>query len=85
MRIELDREELKSVVSEVVGELSDRFSDDDRLAYTESEAAELLGVKKTVLRDERLKGRIVPGKCGRNYLYSKKMLLDFVERNGADA
>ena len=80
MRLELDRDELKNIVAEVVGELDDRFGD-DRLAFTESEAAEKLGIAKHSLRDERLKGRIKPGKVGRRFLYSRRMLLRYIERN----
>lgn len=80
MEIRLDPQELKSIVAEVVAELADRFGD-DRLAFKEAEAAELIGVAKHVLRDERLKGRIQPGKSGRNWLYSRKMLLAYVEHN----
>ena len=81
MRIELDRDELKSIVVEVAAEMTGCFGDDSRLAFTEAEAANLLGIAKHVLRDCRLKGQIQPGKAGRNWLYSKKMLLSYVERN----
>jgi hypothetical protein len=83
MQIHLEREELKSVVAEVVTEMVDRFGDDDQIAYTEEQAAGKLGIAKHVLRDERLKGRIKPGKSGRNWLYSRKMLLEYVEQNQA--
>lgn len=81
MQIQLDREELKSIVNEVIAEIVGRFGDDDQLAYPEEQAAAKLGVAKHVLRDERLKGRINPGKSGRNWLYSRQMLLQYVERN----
>ena len=81
MQIKLDKEELKAIVTEVAAEMIGRFGNDDRLAYTENEAAELIGVAKHVLRDERLKQRIKPGKSGRNWLYSRKMLLAYIEKN----
>ena len=84
MQISLDKTELKEIVKEVHAEMTDRFGDDGRLAFCEDEAAKLISVKKHVLRDERLKGRIKPGKSGRNWLYSRRMLLEYVERNGAE-
>lgn len=81
MELRFDPAELKSIVAEVIAEMADRFGDDDRLAYTEVEAAQRIGVAKHVLRDERLKGRIQPGRSGRNWLYSRRILLAYVERN----
>jgi len=81
MKIQLDREELKSIISEVLAEAADRFGDDDQLAFNEEHAAAMVDVAKHVLRDERLRGRIKPGKSGRNWLYSRRMLLQYIEQN----
>jgi hypothetical protein len=51
----------------------------DRLAFTESEAAGLLGVPRHVLRDARLRGEISARTCGKKLLYSRESLLRFVD------
>lgn len=48
---------------------------DDRLAFTESEAAAALGIRPHVLRDCRLRGEITARKCGKRYLYARPALL----------
>lgn len=50
----------------------------DRLAYSEAEAAELLGLARHQLRDMRLRGEICARKCGKEYRYSRQSLLDFL-------
>jgi hypothetical protein len=81
VQITLGRDELKSVVTEVLVEIQGRFVSDDRLAFDEAEAARIISVKKYQLRDARLKGEITPGKIGRTWLYSRKMLIEHVEKN----
>ena len=81
MRLEIDHAELESIVAKVVAELNDQFGNDDRLAFDEAASAKLISVKKHVLRDARLKGLISPGKCGRSWLYSRRMLLAYIEQN----
>src|SRR5438309_220695 len=50
---------IQSVVTEVVVQLeADRAKLNGRLAYSEPEAAELLGLEPHQLRDERRRGRI---------------------------
>ncbi|MBT6155800.1 MAG: helix-turn-helix domain-containing protein [Planctomycetaceae bacterium] len=79
MKVLIERDDLKPVVAEVVTEVMERFSNDDRISYTEPEAAELIGVKRHVLRDERLKGRVRHGKVGNKIVYTRRQLLEFVE------
>jgi hypothetical protein len=77
---------LRPLIAEVVREVlavmeRDRQSlDDGRLAYSEQEAAQLLGLAKHQLRDERLLGRIKAsvGPCKR-ILYSRQDLLAYLE------
>src|SRR5262245_17955048 len=50
---------IKTVVEETVAQLErDRQQVGERLAYSEAEAARLLGLNVHQLRDERLRGRI---------------------------
>ena len=79
MKIHIDDDELKSLVKMVVRETIELVGQDGRLAYTETEAAKLIGVARHVLRDERLRGRVQHGKCGKKIVYSKRQLLEFIE------
>jgi hypothetical protein len=79
MKVFIERDDLKPIVAEVVAEVMERFGNDDRISYTETEAAELVGVKRHVLRDERLKGHVRHGKVGNRIVYTRRQLLEFVE------
>ena len=79
MEIKLDPAELKPIVEAVVCELLEKFQQDpDRIAYSEAEGANLLGVTTTTLRDERLRGRIEASLVGRKIRYTKQNLLDYL-------
>ncbi len=87
MRLEAsDISDLKPVIREVVHVIWEKLqsreaSIGDRLAYTESEAAEALNVKRHVLRDARLRGEITASKIGKRIVYEKSELIRFlVER-----
>jgi hypothetical protein len=56
----------------------------DRLAFSEPEAAEKLGLAIHVLRDARLAGRIKAARCGRRVLYSRAALIDWLARGGSE-
>jgi hypothetical protein len=69
MKIELsvDPEQLRQLIGEAVRAYIEQagaggFQQDGRLAFTEEEAAEKLGLAEHVLRDERLRGRIKASK-----------------------
>ena len=67
------------VVGQVLGRIeAERAKLDKKLAYSEAEAATLLGVKRYVLRDARLRGEIAARRIGREYRYSRDSLLKFV-------
>lgn len=51
----------------------------NRLAYSESEAASLLGVKPHVLRDVRLRGEIRATRVGGRLAYTRDSLLSYLE------
>lgn len=53
---------------------------DERLGYTEPEAASLLSVPPHVLRDCRLRGEISARKVGRCYIYSRRELVEFLNK-----
>jgi hypothetical protein len=79
MRLDLDPEELKPIVQAVVAQLHDLFDDDDdRLAFSEKEAAAMLGVPDTTLRDDRYLGRAKASLVGRKIRYTRQQLLDYL-------
>lgn len=51
---------------------------DGRLAFSEAEAAGLLGVARHTLRDCRLRGEIRGRLCGKKILYSRDELVRFL-------
>jgi hypothetical protein len=75
---------LRPLVELVVAEVLARMRQDearlpDRLAYSEEEAARLLGLEPYQLRDERLRGRIAASQIvGRRIRYSRKDLLGYL-------
>lgn len=70
---------VEQVVVKVVEKL-DRTAADDRLAYSEAEAAELLGVKRHQLRDCRLRGEIHARRVGRGYRYLRAELIKWLSQ-----
>ncbi|MCR9296339.1 MAG: helix-turn-helix domain-containing protein [bacterium] len=48
----------------------------DRLTFNEQEAAAMLGVPKHVLKGCRERGEISPPKIGKQYRYSRELLLE---------
>ncbi len=85
LKIEFDRDELQPLVQSVVAEVLDRLEEErarlnGRLAYTEPEAAALVGVKPHVLRDCRRRGELQGAKVGSKIVYTRADLLEFLER-----
>ena len=63
LALQLDAEALRPLITEVVRETlaqveAARAQLDGRLAYSEEEAARLIGLEPHVLRDERRRGRV---------------------------
>ena len=86
MRFEFDVETLRPVIQQVVAETVARLEEEHsksggRIAYTEPEAAALLGVQAHVLRDLRRLGEIDASKIGKRIVYMRADLIDFLERN----
>jgi hypothetical protein len=85
LKIEFDRDELRPLVQLAVAEALDRLEEQraklqGRLAFTEPEAAVLLGVKPHVLRDCRRRGELQGAKVGSRIVYTQADLLEFLER-----
>ena len=86
MRFEFDVDTLRPVIEQVVAQTVakldvDHSRFDDRIAYTESEAAALLGVQPHVLRDLRRMGGIEASRLGKRIVYMRADLIEFLERN----
>jgi len=85
VRIEFDHDALRPLVHLAVAEALDRMEAEraklnGRLAFTEPEAAVLLGVKPHVLRDCRRRGELQGAKVGSRIVYTRADLLEFLER-----
>jgi hypothetical protein len=83
LSLAIDAEALRPIVAAVVSEVLAALpaGTGDRLAYGEGEAAELLGLQRHQLRDERLRGRISCSKIvGRQIRYTREDLLAYLAR-----
>jgi hypothetical protein len=84
LRLEVDKEALRPMVEEIVREalnqyLANQKALPDKLAFSEEEAARLLGLNPWQLRDERLRGRIsASGIVGRRIRYTRQDLIDYL-------
>jgi hypothetical protein len=85
LKIQFDREDLQPLVHMAVTEALDRLEADraklsGRLAFTEPEAAVLVGVKPHVLRDCRRCGELRGAKVGSKIVYTRVDLMKFLEQ-----
>ncbi len=85
LQIQFDEDALRPLVHLAVAEALDRMEEErakfnGRLAFTEQEAAVLLGVKPHVLRDCRRRGELQGAKVGSKIVYTRTDLLDFLDR-----
>jgi hypothetical protein len=84
LNLQLDTADLRpivaAVVAEVLAEVARQPITADRLAYTEPEAAGLLGLKSHQLRDARLRGEIQATKVGGRIGYERTELLAYLAR-----
>jgi len=88
MKLQLEADDLRPLVQMVVAEVmehreADQTKLDVRLAYTEPEAAALLGVQPHVLGDARRRGEVVGTRVGKRVLYERDQLITFLQKNGA--
>ena len=85
VRIQFDPDDLRPLVALAVAEALDRMEEErakfqGRLAFTEPEAAVLLGVKPHVLRDCRRRDELQGAKVGSKIVYTRADLIEFLER-----
>ena len=85
LQIQFDEDALRPLVHLAVAEALERMEAErakfnGRLAFTEPEAAVLLGVKPHVLRDCRRRGELQGAKVGSKIVYTRADLLDFLDR-----
>lgn len=81
MRVELETEDLRPLVAEIVREVVDQIEHDaGRIGYPEKEAARLLGMAPHQLRDRRMEGAIKGKRIGRSYYYTRRELEKFIQQ-----
>lgn len=79
MQIAFSPEELRPLVQAVIAEtLAVMPIDDGRDAYSEAEVAERLGVSRTTIRDERLRGRLKASLVGRKIRITREHLTEYL-------
>ena len=84
MELRIHTDELQQAISEALAEaLGDHFDLTRPLAVDEEKAAELLCLAAYQLADLRRRGLVHGVKAGRSYRYSKKALLDFLNKDDA--
>lgn len=87
MNLHLEPDDLRPLVQQVIAETMAALERDkavlspQRLAYTEAEAARMLGLEPHQLRDERLRGRIQCSRGPKNcVLYTTADLTNYLAR-----
>ena len=85
MVISFDDALLRPLIERIVATVLDRLQGEqevlrDKLAYTEAQAAALLGIERHVLRDARLRGELVGSRVGKRILYEREELLGYLRR-----
>ena len=84
MKLEFSPADLAPIIEAAVEQALDRLRAEeatlvpDRLAYLESEAAQLCGLPAHVLRDARLRGGIVGSRVGKRVCYTRNDLIEFL-------
>ncbi len=72
---------IEQVVHATVAQLlADQALSSDRIAFTEPEAASLLGVARHTLRDARLRGELAGSRVGKKIVYERTELLRFLQQ-----
>lgn len=85
LNLSFSEADLRPLVEFVVSIALDRLETDrrrlgDKLAFSEPEAAALLGVRPHVLRDARLRGEIPASRVGRRIRYERDELLRYLRK-----
>ncbi len=84
MQVSFDKSELQPIIETAVRATLEQVADENaqlgsRLAFSEAEAASLLGIKTHVLRDCRLRGEIIARRVGKSFRYSCNQLVRFMD------
>ena len=91
MQFNLSADEIRPMIHEILQTAVEKLEADkaglgDQLAYSESHAARLLGLKPHQLRDERNRGRVSSSRIvGGQIRYCRDDLLAYLRRNRAEA
>lgn len=91
MQVTLDPHDLEPVIELIVERVVARLERErealgDRVAFSEAEAAQLIGLEQHQLRDERRRGRIKASRIvNRSIRYLRSDLLDYLMRNRANS
>lgn len=82
MNLQIDPAELLPLIRQTVAEVLATVATlpSDRLGFSEGEAAGLLGMRKCVLRDARLRGEVKAKRVGKQIYYSRDELTRFLTR-----
>src|SRR5262245_44245317 len=75
LTIAINADALRPLLEAVVIDVLNRIGTDGRIAYSETEAAALLGVARHVLRDARLDRKVRAAKVGRGVRYTRSELM----------
>ena len=83
MNLHFSQDELRPLIQAVVRETlqqieAEHAATNGRLAFSEGEAASLLGVQRHTLRDCRRRGEISARKVGKEYRYTREELERFL-------
>ena len=86
MQILLEESDLRPLIEAIVKETVHLMDEagrhlGERIAYTEAEAAALLGVAPHVLRDCRRRGEVSASRCGKRSVYQRSDLLRLLDGN----
>jgi hypothetical protein len=80
MNLTLSREILRALIAEVFREVLPQLDwPRERLALSEAEAAQAIGVGRHVLRDLRLRGLIEVPRIGKRVIYTRAKLLQAID------
>ncbi len=85
MKIIFDRDDLRPLVEQIVSETIERLTEERAqlagpLSYHEPEAAKVTGFTVNALRDLRVLGEIPFSKIGKRIVYSRRVLIELLEK-----
>ena len=85
MDVKFDVDELDLLIRKIVSEVHAIDWPEGRIALTEQEAANALGVARHVLRDARLQGHLHGRRIGKRVCYTREDVLRYVDSSGSGA